>query len=273
MEADHGLASDLVEAEVRERQRAVAGDRRQPRPAAAAAASAHLEQVGEVGVQVQVEDQVHLALVVVAHPQQLVQAVRDEARAAHVHAGLRQHVPVRGARLEVGELHGRGVAAVGAGAEQHRLPAGDGELVPAQEPGVAVVEPEGGVLRAGHLTELVGVEEEVALLDREARRPAAAHDVALGAGGGDDGFVRGALARARLAFRLFLRGAHAALASSPELVLSRRPERAASRILTPSPRGTAASAPSRRPRRDRSWRPAPRRSSSLRRRRRPGATR
>ena len=126
VEADHRLAGDLVQAQVRQRQRAVTGLGRQPRAAAPAPAAAHLEEVGEVGVEVQVQHQVHLALVVVLHLQQLVEAVGDEARAAHVDARLRQHVPVRGARLEVGELHRRRIAAVGAGAQQHRLPPRDG---------------------------------------------------------------------------------------------------------------------------------------------------
>ena len=194
VEADDRLARDIVETQVRERQGTVAGLGREARAAAPAAAAADLEQVGEVGVEVQVDDELDLALVVVAHPQQLVQAVGDEARAAHVHAGLRQRVPVRGARLEVGQLDRRRVPAVGARAEEYRLAAGDGELVAAEVARVAVVQPQHRVLGPGHLPELVRVQEEVAFLDGEPRRAAAAHHVALRARGGDDGLVRRALA-------------------------------------------------------------------------------
>ena len=112
-ERDHGLAQDVVQAEVAERERVTLDLGRQPRPALAAPQSTHLEEVGEVGVEVQVEDELHLMVMEVAHAQQLVQTVGEEARAPHVHAGLRQRVPVRGARLEVGELHRRRVAALG----------------------------------------------------------------------------------------------------------------------------------------------------------------
>ncbi len=236
VKADDRLAGDLVEPEVGEREGAVAGLRREPLAAATAAAATDLEQIGEVRVEVQVDDELHRALVVVAHAQELVQPVGDEARAAHVHARLRQGVPVRGARLQVGQLHRRRVPAVGAGAEQHRLAAGDRELVPAEMAGVAVVEPQHRVLRPRHLPELVGVEEEVALFDGEPGRAPAAHHVALGARGGDDGLFRRALAHGRLPLWLFLGPAHRRGPSPPGLVLvGGRRMRRRRRVLTPSP--------------------------------------
>ena len=206
VEVDDRLAGDLVEAEVGEREGAGADLRRKPLAATTAAAAADLEQVGEVRREVEVDDELHVTLVVVAHAQELVQPVGDEARAAHVNAGLRQGSPVRGARLQVGELHRRRVTAVGAGAEQHRLAAGDRDLVPAQVARVAVVQAEHGVLRPRHLPELVGVEEEVAFLDGKTPRATATHHVALGARGGHDGLVGRALARGP--FWLFLGRAH-----------------------------------------------------------------
>ena len=89
VEADDRLARDIVEPQVRERQGAVAGLGREARAAAPAAAAADLEQVGEVGVEVQVDDELHLALVVVAHAEQLVQ--RGRRRSA---CGARARWPV-----------------------------------------------------------------------------------------------------------------------------------------------------------------------------------
>ena len=180
-EGDDRLAQHLVKAEVGERQRILAGLGGEARAALAPPQAAHLEEVGEVGVEVQVDHQLDLGLVEVAHAQQLVEPVGNEPGAAHVHGRLRQRAPVRHARLQVGELDRGGVAALRRGREQHRLAAGDGELVAAEVARVLVVEAEDGVLAAGHLPQRVGIEEEVAFLDGEARRAPAAHHVALGA--------------------------------------------------------------------------------------------
>ncbi len=184
-ERHDGLAQHLIQPEVGERQRVLLGFCGEARAALAPPQAADLEEVGEVGVEVEVDHQLDLGLVEVAHAQQFVEPVGHEPGAAHVHGRLRQRAPVRHARLEVGELHRGGVAALGGRREQHGLAAGDRELQPAEVPGVLMVEAEDGVLTAGHLPQRVGVEEEVAFLDREARGAASAHHVAFRARGDD----------------------------------------------------------------------------------------
>ena len=150
-EVDDGLAHDVVQAQIAEREGVALDLRRQPRSSLAATQTAHLEEVRKVGVEVQVEHKLDVVVMEVAHAQQLVQAVGEKARASHVHARLRQRVPVRGTRLQVGELHRGRVAALGRGREEHRLAAGDRELVPAQVAGVVMEEAEHRVLATQRL--------------------------------------------------------------------------------------------------------------------------
>ena len=93
---DDRLAHHVVQAEVGERQRCPSPPGRQPRAAPPAPQAAHLEQVGEVGVEVHVEHAARPAAWWKLRTRRCSsQAVGDEARAAHVHARLRQHAPVR----------------------------------------------------------------------------------------------------------------------------------------------------------------------------------
>ena len=87
------LAQHLVEAVVGERQGGAVDLGRQARAALVAARAAHLEHVAKVGVEGELYVDLDRRRVVVLDAQQLVDAVRHEPRAAHVHRGLRDLSP------------------------------------------------------------------------------------------------------------------------------------------------------------------------------------
>ncbi len=182
-EAHDRLAQDFVEAVVGQRERVAVDLGREARAALVAAHAAHLEHVAKVGVEGELDDHLDRRRVVVLDAQQLVHAVGDQAGAAHVHRSLRDGLAVGALDREVRELGRRHVVALGGRREQDRRASAHGHLESREKARVAKVEAERRVLGGRDEALVVGVHEELVLLDDEPPAAGLGHHEALGAGG------------------------------------------------------------------------------------------
>ena len=114
--------------------------RRDQHAAAAAADTAHLEQVGKIAVEVDLQAQIHRTVAVIAHREPLIgRAPPQEDRAHDVQGVLVQHQPAIGEHVGIGQVDRQErIVVADVRSEQQWLQLVDGEFEPRQEACVAV---------------------------------------------------------------------------------------------------------------------------------------
>ena len=167
VEGDPGRAEDRVAAASRERHDAAVDPGRFRFRSLLAEHPADLEDVGEVGSELEtdLESRRNVAVVLDAHP--LEEPTIDDARATDVERLLRDDEFAALVEIGVREVDLPEVASLRRRGEQHRRTAGERQVEPREEPRVARVEPEPVVVLEMQIALQVGVEERVVLLDGE----------------------------------------------------------------------------------------------------------
>ena len=138
------------------------------RAAPAAAVAADLEQVGEIGGELEREAHAPALLGVARHGEQLVAAgLPQELRARHVEGVLRQDQAVAAEDVRAGQVHvQRQVVGLHRGGKAQRAVALQGEVQAREVARVEVEQPRRAVLDLHHVAELVEHGEAVGVLQR-----------------------------------------------------------------------------------------------------------